>query len=36
MSTTVWNQAMVVSCCGQLLMKLAPDEKGTRAIKSCC
>lgn len=30
------DQGRVVSCCGQLLAKLAPDEEGTRAINQCC
>ncbi len=30
------NQENVVNCCGQLLMKLAPDEEGTVAINRCC
>ncbi len=30
------NQDHIVSCCGQMLMKLAPDEEGTKAINRCC
>ena len=30
------NQDVVVACCGQLLLSLAPDEKATRLINKCC
>ncbi len=30
------DQGAVVECCGQLLLKLAPEEKATRLISKCC
>ena len=30
------DQRQLVSCCGQLLRCLAPDEKGTKALNRCC
>ena len=30
------NQEVIVSCCGQLLLRLAPDQKGTKALNKCC
>lgn len=30
------NQNAIVSCCGQLLVKLAPDQEATSAIRNCC
>ena len=30
------NQKAVVSCCGNLLLKLAPDEEATQTIRDCC
>jgi|GEM_PF-3358140 len=29
------DQSRLVSCCGQLLFTLAPDEEGTKALKNC-
>lgn len=30
------RQETMVSCCGQLLLCLAPDAKGTKALNRCC
>jgi DNA-binding transcriptional ArsR family regulator len=30
------DQKRVVSCCGKLLVALAPEEKATRSIRRCC
>ena len=30
------NQKKLVSCCGNLLLELAPDEEGTHSLNRCC
>lgn len=30
------NQDRMVSCCGQLMVKLAPEQEATELVKSCC
>ena len=30
------DQQRVVSCCGQLLLSIAPDQEGTKALCGCC
>jgi ArsR family transcriptional regulator len=30
------NQKGIVTCCGKLLIALAPDEEATQSIKRCC